>query len=123
MVGYTTMGTSDLGRAVGFYDALLGEFGGQQLMKSDRLVMWGKEGGGGMFAICIPFDEKAPSPGNGAMVAFSMDSPADVDRFHAKGIELGGTDEGAPGDRMPGAYFAYFRDLDGNKICAYKIGG
>ncbi|WP_454885187.1 hypothetical protein [Sphingomonas oryzagri] len=33
-----------------------------------------------------------------------------------------GTDEGAPGERGPGAYFAYFRDLDGNKLCGFKWG-
>ena len=76
-----------------------------------------------MFAICNPYDEKAQASGNGPMVAFTLDSTEAVDQFHAKALELGGTDEGAPGDRAPGAYFAYFRDLDGNKLCAYKFGG
>jgi hypothetical protein len=35
---------------------------------------------------------------------------------------LGGTDEGAPGERRPDMHFSYFRDLDGNKLCAYCIG-
>ena len=42
--------------------------------------------------------------------------PAQVDAVYAKAIELGGTDEGAPGERFPGFYAAYFRDLDGNKL-------
>ena len=46
----------------------------------------------------------------------------EVDAFHAKALELGGTDEGAPGERTPGVYFAYFRDLDGNKLCGFKLG-
>ncbi len=25
-------------------------------------------------------------------------------------------------ERMPGVYFAYFRDLDGNKLCGYRFG-
>ena len=45
---------------------------------------------------------------------------------HAKALELGGTDEGAPGVRGPEGdqafYGAYFRDLDGNKFCAFRIG-
>ena len=49
-----------------------------------------------------------------------------VDDFHAKALELGGTDEGAPGPRGPEGekafYGAYFRDLDGNKLCAFAIG-
>ena len=36
--------------------------------------------------------------------------------MYAKALELGGTDEGAPGERFPGFYAAYFRDLDGNKL-------
>jgi hypothetical protein len=34
----------------------------------------------------------------------------------------GGTDEGLPGERGPTFYGAYFRDLDGNKICVFKAG-
>ena len=34
-------------------------------------------------------------------------------------LEQGGTCEGKPGDRGGGFYAAYFRDLDGNKICAF----
>lgn len=43
------------------------------------------------------------------------------DRRHAKGLALGGTDEGLSGERgwVPNAYAAYVRDLDGNKIAAY----
>ena len=122
MVGYVTMGTSDLERAVGFFDALLGTVGGKQVMNNDRLVMYAG-GDGGMFAICKPFDEKTQAGGNGPMVAFTMESNDAVDQFHAKALELGATDEGAPGARMPGAYFAYFRDFDGNKFCAFKMGG
>ena len=44
----------------------------------------------------------------------------------AKALALGGSDEGAPGVRGeegPQAFYgAYFRDLDGNKLCAFCIG-
>ncbi len=39
--------------------------------------------------------------------------------LHAKALELGGTDEGAPGPSGDGFYAAYFRDLDGNKLNAF----
>lgn len=38
---------------------------------------------------------------------------------HAKALELGGTDEGAPGPRGEQFYAGYFRDLDGNKLNAF----
>lgn len=44
-----------------------------------------------------------------------------VDRLHAVALANGGADEGAPGERFPGFYAAYFRDLDGNKLNAFVM--
>jgi predicted lactoylglutathione lyase len=124
MVGYMTLGTNDLERAGRFYDALLSEHGGKRVMENERMVMWGGGGGGGMLALCRPYDEAAASSGNGTMVAFAMPSQDAVKSFHAKALSLGATDEGAPGPRGEGGFYgAYVRDLDGNKLCAFKIGG
>ena len=75
--------------------------------------------GGGMFAVVGPYNGQSATVGNGTMIGFALESHAAVDAFHAKALELGGTDEGAPGPRGPAeakAYMAYMRDLDGNKI-------
>jgi predicted lactoylglutathione lyase len=60
------------------------------------------------------------------MAAIACDSRSTVDALHAKAMELGGRDEGAPGvrgDEGPQAFYgAYFRDPDGNKIAAFRIG-
>ena len=77
--------------------------------------------GSPMLAICTPFDGGAASCGNGAMVAIPGGSRENVDRLHAKAIELGATDEGPPGERMPVFYGAYVRDLDGNKLCFFDM--
>jgi predicted lactoylglutathione lyase len=72
-----------------------------------------------------PYDGGTATSGNGTMVALAADSREQVDQMYAKAIELGGGDEGAPGIRGPeqmGFYGAYFRDPDGNKFCAYKMG-
>ena len=45
----------------------------------------------------------------------NRDSVELVCLLYAKAIELGGTDEGAPGARSENFYAGYFRDLDGNK--------
>ena len=42
--------------------------------------------------------------------------------FSEKAIELGATDEGEPGQRVPTFYGAYVRDLDGNKLTFCKFG-
>jgi catechol 2,3-dioxygenase-like lactoylglutathione lyase family enzyme len=122
MVGYATFGTNDLARAIEFYDALLGEFGAKQVMNNGRMVLYAKEGGA-MFGICKPFDEQPASNGNGSMVAFNMGDSESVQKIHARALELGATDEGQPGERMKGFYGAYFRDADGNKFCAFSMGG
>lgn len=122
MVGYTTIGTNDLPRATAFFDALLGEIGAKAVMKGERMVMYGKDPGSGMFAICTPFDKGKATPGNGVMIALNVGSQEAVDKLHAKALALGATCEGKPGARGPGFYGAYFRDLDGNKFCGFKMG-
>ena len=122
MIGYTTIGTSDLGRATAFYDALLAEVGAKQLFDAERIFFYGTSlECGGMLAVCTPYDEKDPAPGNGNMVAIPGGSPEGVDRLYARAIELGATDEGEPGERLPIFYGAYVRDLDGNKLCFFHM--
>ena len=43
-----------------------------------------------------------------------------VESFYNLALKLGATDEGLPGPRHEQDYYAYFRDLDGNKICAFS---
>lgn len=121
-VSYMTVGSNKLEAAKAFYDALLGSIGmaGVHEHASGGRLYRGK--GTGLFGVLGPYDGGAACVGNGMMGGFDFESREEVDAFHAKAIELGGTCEGAPGERMPGVYFAYFRDLDGNKLCGYKFG-
>jgi catechol 2,3-dioxygenase-like lactoylglutathione lyase family enzyme len=121
MIGYATIGTSDMDKACAFYDALLGEIGGSQLMGMDRIKFYGTGGEGAMLAICIPYDEKPQNCGNGNMIAINAGDRATVDKLYAKAMELGASDDGEPGERMPVFYGAYVRDLDGNKLCFYEM--
>ena len=121
MLGYATIGTQDMDRAVAFYDALLAEIGGKQLFGTDRIKFYGTGPGTPMLAVCTPYDGKAQSVGNGNMVAIPGGSRDGVDKLYAKAMALGATDEGAPGERMPIFYGAYVRDLDGNKLCFFDM--
>ena len=120
MIGYVTIGTNDMDRAVAFYDALLGELGGQQMFGMDRIKFYGTGPGSPMLAVCIPYDEAEQHQGNGNMVAIPADRE-NVDKLYKKALELGATCEGEPGERMPVFYGAYVRDLDGNKLCFYEM--
>ncbi len=117
MIGYVTLGTNDLARAARFYDALMAEIGAGRFMESDRFIAWAVAPDKPSLGVCKPWDGKAATVGNGVMVALVVDSNAKVDAMYRKALELGGTDEGAPGPRgTAGFYAAYFRDLDGNKL-------
>jgi predicted lactoylglutathione lyase len=74
-------------------------------------------------AVCVPFDENDPNPGNGNMIALSAESKEMVDKLHAKALELGASDEGAPGQRIADMFYGgYFRDPDGNKAVFFVFG-
>ena len=120
MIGYVTIGTNDLEKARSFYDPLLAELGGKRAWASER--MQGYAGPGGMIAICTPHDGKPATVGNGSMFAFPAQTREGVDKFYARAIALGATDEGPPGARNDNFYGAYFRDPDGNKLNAFVMG-
>ncbi len=120
MIGYVTLGTNNQDAAAVFYDALLGELGASRFMETDTFIAWAVSPGQPALSIIKPADGNEACIGNGVMVALAMDSTDKVDAFHAKALELGGTDEGAPGPRGDGGFYAgYFRDLDGNKLNAF----
>ncbi|TDF39701.1 VOC family protein [Alteromonadaceae bacterium M269] len=121
MLGYATIGVTDMAKAEAFYNALLGELGAKQLMGMDRIKFYGTSADAPMLAICIPYDKEDPHPGNGTMMSFSGGDKEGVARLYNKAIELGATDEGEPGQRTDFFYGAYVRDADGNKLCFYEM--
>lgn len=118
MIGYATLGTNDLEAAGRFYDAIAEILGARRVYQLDRFIAWQGQAGGAFMAI-KPADGQPASVGNGDMVAFIAPDRAAVDNAHAKALELGGKDEGAPGPRSETTYSAYFRDPEGNKVCVF----
>ena len=115
-VAHVTFGTTDLERGAKFYDAIIAEFGGARLFANERSIGWSFAAGGPSIGITYPFDGKPAHFGNGTMFALMADDADQVQRVHAAALANGGSDEGAPGVRAHGAYAAYFRDPDGNKM-------
>lgn len=120
-VGYVCLGTNDFERATSFYDALLGEVGGKRLMPTPHGLLY-QLGGGAMIMVTRPNNGEPATVSNGGMLAIKADSKAQVASLHAKALALGGTNEGEPGPRGGFGEFAYFRDLDGNKLAAFYTG-
>jgi catechol 2,3-dioxygenase-like lactoylglutathione lyase family enzyme len=121
MLGYVTLGTNDLARAVAFYDAVLGVIDAKRVYSTDRSVAWGCSPTQTALGVTLPYNGKPATAGNGTMPAIVVDSRAKVDAVYKKALELGGTDEGPPGDRGGGFYAGYFRDLDGNKLNCFVM--
>ena len=122
MIGYVTLGTNDLKRAASFYDQLLQEIGAKRMMENDEFVAWSVKPDLPGLGVTKPFDKKPATVGNGVMVALAVDSEAKVQALHRKALQLGATDEGAPGKRSENFYAGYFRDLDGNKLNIFVSG-
>lgn len=123
MIGYVTLGTNDMEKAVEFYDQLFATIGAGRFIETDQFVAWATGNDSAGVSVTKPFDGKPATVGNGSMVAIMLDSTEQVDAFYHKALELGGTCEGKPGLRgeMAGFYAGYFRDLDGNKLNAFHM--
>ena len=135
MIGYVMVGTNDLERAGRFYDALLEPLALVRVESDPVYLAYAPQAAPDAieFYVTLPFDRQPAHHGNGSMLAFSAKSRVIVDRFHEIGLQNGGRDEGAPGPRPLDApldepddyeqvYYAYVRDLDGNKICVFNAG-
>lgn len=117
MIGYVTLGTNDLDRAIAFYDELFGLLGAQRYLGEEgRFQAWAVAPDQPAVSVTAPWDGNPATVGNGTMVALAADSIDKVNKVYHKAIELGAHDEGEAGPRMDGFYAGYFRDLDGNKL-------
>ena len=116
MIGYVTLGTNDLPRAVAFYDQLCAAMGAKRLWESGQGVAWGASMSQPSLSVMKPFDGQPATRGNGTMVALMVDSTDKVDELYKLALSLGATDEGPAGPRGKSFYAGYFRDLDGNKL-------
>ena len=94
MIGYATVGTNDIDRARTFYDSLLGELGARRILEfpENGFTMYGVSFGKPALAVTKPYDGGEARPGL----------------------------RGPEGDQA--FYGAYFRDLDGNKFCVFRVG-
>ena len=123
MIGYVTIGVSDMVKAKNFYTDLLSELGAKVLLDKERIAFIGKSMASPLLALCTPFDGEANHPGNGNMVALPAGSKEAVDALYQKAIELGATCAGEPGQRIPNQFYgAYVRDPDGNKLAFFLFG-
>ncbi len=116
---HVCVGSNDLERSRTFYDAALAPLGIKRTTDMENRFLY--EGDGLRLIVTKPIDGEAATFANGGTIGFPAADNAAVDAFHGSGLSNGGSCAGAPGPRpqVPGAYGAYLRDPDGNKICAF----
>jgi catechol 2,3-dioxygenase-like lactoylglutathione lyase family enzyme len=120
MIGFVMIGTNNLDKATKFYDTLLDVIELERVVTNEKYIGYAsKEKSDEIeFYVTNPVNKEKATFGNGTQISFLINSKDLVNSFYNVGIKLGGKDEGAPGIRS-GDYYCYFRDLDGNKICAF----
>lgn len=119
IITHSTLGTRDLARARTFYDQVLAPLGFTRLLDIEgRICGWGVDAP--QFMVGYPRNGEPATASNGLTIGLAAPNRAAIDEFHRRALELGATDEGAPGPRPvgPNAYAAYIRDPDGHKVAA-----
>jgi len=117
MLDHLSLGTTDLSRAVAFFDASLASLGIVRVWTDTDAVGYGYPGEEDRLA--IKHRSAAMAPGAGFHLALSARNRSEVDAFFRAALANGGTDQGPPGlrpDYGAGYYAAFVRDPDGHPI-------
>ena len=114
MIDHTGIGVVDVGRSARFYDAALGTLGLRRVMQMPENL--GIDGIGYGVEYPVFWIDRFHPHSVRQHTAFVAKNRAEVDDFHTVALKVGGTDNGAPGERRPHYYAAFVLDPDGNNI-------
>jgi catechol 2,3-dioxygenase-like lactoylglutathione lyase family enzyme len=118
MFTHIMIGSNNLEKARAFYDATFTALGGKagEVDARGRLIYVHD---GGRLMITTPINGKPATAANGGTIGIAAASPDHVCAWHDAGTAHGGTSiETPPSERPTGAFVAYLRDPDGNKLTA-----
>ena len=114
MLDHVTIGVTDTGRSLAFYDRALSPLGITRLYGDSEGFA-----GYGIAPKAFFWIGIRDMSQTGSHVAFAAQDRASVDRFYAEAIAAGGRDNGQPGLRPnyhPDYYGAFVLDPDGHNI-------
>lgn len=119
IMSHISIGTNDFEKAIAFYDKVLATIGAKRVhdLSEYGAMAYGKQFP--EFWVGKPHDGKEAKVGNGTHFAFFATSKEQVHAFYNAALEMGATDDGAPGPRPHYGqqyYGCFLRDLDGHKI-------
>ena len=118
MFTHIMIGSNDLELPKSFYDATFVALGGQpgEVDARSRLIYVHN---GGRLMITTPIDGNPATFANGGTIGIAAPSREHVQAWHDAGTAHGGKSiETPPSERPNGAFVAYLRDPDGNKLTA-----
>lgn len=118
MFTHVMIGSNDLEQARRFYDATFVALGGEpsEMDARGRLIY---AYAGGRLMITTPIDGQPATAANGGTIGLAATSRDHVLAWHEAGTAHGGMAiESPPAERPNGAFVAYLRDPDGNKLTA-----
>jgi catechol 2,3-dioxygenase-like lactoylglutathione lyase family enzyme len=120
MFDHISIGVRDIARSKRFYDSALGPLGYRLISAGENSLGYGVA----KVNLWLLRTETPvpPDPKSGLHFAFRAPDVRSVGEFYIAALESGGTDNGAPGERLeyaPGYYAAYVLDPDGYRLEAY----
>lgn len=123
MIDHITIRVSDLEKSKNFYEKVLHILGMSIVLGSAEEGYYGFGIGDEPYFEISQADAENPAHKR-VHVAFKAQDKNSIDNFYNKAIELGASDNGAPGPRpdyTPTYYAAFIRDYDDNNIevCTY----
>lgn len=116
------VGSNDLAKSRTFYDATFGVLGvAPSAVPPEYPIVIYSLPGGTNFLAGPARDGEPATHANGGTIIFEAASEAQVRDWHAAGLANGGSCEGQPEvkPQARGAFGAYLRDPDGNKLAVY----
>ncbi len=122
ILDFVMVGSNDYKKSSEFYDAILEPLKLKKIVTTEKYIGYAhsSEPDKPQFYVTDPVNGEPATFGNGTQITLLAESEEAVEKFYEIAISKGAVDEGAPGVRSDGNYYAYIRDMDGNKIAAKK---
>ena len=122
ILDFVMVGSNDYKKSSEFYDAILEPLKLKKTVTTEKYIGYGhsSEPDKAQFYVTNPVNGQPATFGNGTQITLLAESKEAVEKFYEIAMSKGAVDEGAPGLRSDGNYYAYIRDMDGNKIAAKK---
>ena len=120
ILDFVMVGSNDYKKSSEFYDAILEPLKLKKIVTTEKYIGYAhlSEPDKAQFYVTDPVNGEPATFGNGTQITILAETKEAVEKFYEIAMSKGATDEGGPGVRSDGNYYAYIRDFDGNKIAA-----